>query len=73
MMTAQEFIELIRDSYRPDEQVVGRVVGKGDVEDIHPLTITDGEWVAIADLFEQSLDDSVIADLDDAIEGVLGV
>lgn len=72
-MTVREFIELLKDSYDIDEPVVGRVVGKRDVEDIHPLTITEGEWVAIADLFEQALDDSVITDLDDAIEGVLGV
>lgn len=73
MMTAQEFIELISTSYRPDEQIVGRVIGRGDIDDIVPESISEDEWVAIADLFEQSLDDSVVVDLDEAIEGVLGV
>lgn len=73
MMTAQEFIELISTSYRPDEQIVGRVIGRGDLDDIVPESISEDEWVAIADLFEQSLDDSVVVDLDEAIEGVLGV
>jgi len=73
MMTAQEFIELISSSYRPDEMIVGRVVGKADVEDAHPLSITNGEWLDIADLFEEALDSSVINDLDEAIEAVLGV
>lgn len=72
-MTVREFIELIRDSYELDEQVVGRVVGKADAQEIHSSKISEDEWVSVADLFEQALDDSVIADLEDALEGVLGV